>query len=261
MNTRTAVPSKRSLASAPVAAFVGGLLVVAASPASAQWTLTPYIWATDLGIDVSMYDRTVVDQTIGFTELVDDLDMAFQLRVEGRFAHLGVMADVFDVRMSASESRIGLPNGAAATLDWKVRMTLLDVGGLYDPSVGRDGLTLFYGARILLQSAELDALMPVDSSTVTTVESDQTDAFVDALVGWRYTHVFAGWWMIETQGDVSTGGTKVTWSAGGRIARSFGERYTLSAGYRHMSIEFEDEPPAQIGMALSGLTLGFQIGL
>ena len=250
MNTRTSI-----------LATAFALLAFTAPGVSAQWTISPYIWATDVGMNVSMNGQTVLDETIGFTDLVQDIDMALQLRIEGRRGELGVMADLFDVRMSTSGDQVYVPNGVSATLETKIRMTLIDVGGLYDPKGDGMGITFLYGARIISQSAKIDAAVQVDSFTVVPAATDQSDTVVDALIGWRYTKVIAGGWMIESQGDVTTGGTKYTWSAGGRVARSFGDRYTLSAGYRKMSIHFEDETPAQVGMDLSGLVVGFDIGL
>lgn len=244
-----------------ILATVLALFAFTAPGVSAQWTISPYIWATDLGMNVSINGQTVLDETIGFTDLVKDIDMALQLRVEGRRGQLGVMADLFDVRMSTSGDQVFMPNSMSATLDTKIRMTLIDFGGLYNPRGDGMGITLFYGARIISQSANIDAAVQVDSFTVVPAATDQSDTVVDALIGWRYTRVIAGDWMIESQGDVTTGGTKYTWSAGGRIARSFGDRYTLSAGYRKMSIHFEDETPAQVSMNLSGLVVGFEIGL
>jgi len=260
MNTRPSHRSTIASSTLRVTTLLLGLTALTAAHASAQWTITPYLWATDLGVDVAVFDETVVDQSIGFTELVDDLDMALQLRAEGQYGHFGVMADLFDVRLSMSSGPFGLPSGASATLDSHIRMTLFDIAGMFDPDGGPMGFTFFYGARILSQSAEIDASVQVDSSTAVPTSTDQSDTLVDALVGWRYTRMITSGWTLQTQGDVTTGGTKLTWSASGAVARSFG-RYTVTAGYRHMSIEFEDEPPAQIGMDMSGLVLGFGIGL
>jgi len=260
MNTDTPRSPKQATVTR-IASLLLTLLTLGAAQASAQWTITPYVWATDVGVDVAINDQTVIDETIGFSDLMKDLDMAVQLRVEGQFGELGVMADLFDVRLSSTGGAAMLPNGMGATIDSKIRMTLFDVGGLYDPNGDRLGFTFFYGARILYQAADLDATVQVDPSTAVPAQSDESDTFVDALLGWRYTRVIASRWTVESQGDVTTGGTKLTWSAGGRVARSFGSRYTVSAGYRHMSIEFEEESPAQIGMTMSGLMVGFTVGL
>jgi len=261
MNTRNSLCQRPTSGAARITTVLFGLFSLATAPASAQWTITPYVWATDLGVDVSVHDQTVVDQTIGFTDLVKDLDMAAQLRVEGQCGHLGVMADLFDVRLSTSSGQIAMPDGAVATLDSRIRMTLLDVGGMFDPDGSPTGFAFFYGARILVQSAEVDASLQVDPSMAVPASSDESDTLVDALVGWRYTRTVGSGWALETQGDVTTGGTKLTWSVGGRIARSFGSRYTVSAGYRQMSIQFKDEPPVQVGMEMSGLMIGVGIGL
>jgi len=241
--------------------MLAGAMAFGAASASAQWTLTPYIWATDLGVDVLVNDNTVVDETIRFSDLIQDVDIAFQLRVEGQRGPIGIMADLFDARMSTSGDQMTAPNGAIATVDSKVRMTLVDVGGLFDPRGDHAGVTVLYGARIVSQSAEIDGTLQLDPSSSEAISLSQSETLVDARFGARYRARIRSAWAVEVQGDVSTGGTDHTWSAGGDLGRSFGSRYTLTGGYRYMSIQFKDKGPAQAGMIMSGLVLGLRIGL
>lgn len=72
------MPSTRVLgqrARAFRAALIVGALLLADQAAAAdkwKWTVIPYFWLTDLGIDVSIDDRQVVDRTIDVKDLADE---------------------------------------------------------------------------------------------------------------------------------------------------------------------------------------------
>ncbi len=54
--------------------LIAALIALAASgPAAAEewdFSVTPYVWATDVGMNVSVRDRTLVDATIPFEDLL-----------------------------------------------------------------------------------------------------------------------------------------------------------------------------------------------
>ena len=63
--------------------------VLVLAPGSAQasdwkWSVTPYAWATDVGVRVDVDDRSVVDETISVADLMEDLDTIAQVRVEAK---------------------------------------------------------------------------------------------------------------------------------------------------------------------------------
>jgi len=62
------------------------------------------------------------------------------------------------------------------------------------------------------------------------------------------------------QADASTGGTDYTWSAGPGLSWGFGRNgaYAITAGYRHMQIDFQDDKGLDARMTLSGPVLGLR---
>ncbi|GMU64524.1 MAG: hypothetical protein AMXMBFR36_07980 [Acidobacteriota bacterium] len=254
--------SKLALAAVALAASTG-------APATAsdwKWRVTPYVWATDVGVDVAIADRTVIDEEIPIGELLEDLETIAQVRLEAQRGAHGLFFDLFDVTLADEATELALPGGQGiALVTPEMGMTLLELGGLYDPHGDQQGLQLLYGARVLNQRAEIDAAFElVDGSSVDrSYEID--DTLVDALIGVRYVRPLGERWSFETKVDLSAGGTELTWSAAPSLGWSFGEqgRYTLRAGYRRMVVDFDAaDAPADVDaeMTLSGFLVGLRVG-
>lgn len=241
------------------------LLFTGASAANAgdwSWTLTPYAWATDIGVDVKIADRTVVDEEIPISDLLEDLDTIAQIRVEAQRGKHGVMVDLFDVTLSDELIGVELPDGAGdAALKSDVGMTIVDLAALYDPKGDKQGFSFLYGTRILNQRATVDATFQLGPSSSVVRNYETNETFVDALIGARLHKQFSRRWSYQMQADVSLGGTEYTWSAGPSVSVAIGNtgRYSITAGYRRMKIDFEDEGELDPEMTLSGALIGFRI--
>ncbi len=261
------MPCRSTLRTIGRAAVLATLLAGAAGSASAQandwqWTATPYVWATDVGVDVKLDDRQVVDETVKFQDLLESVDAVAQLRLEAQRGAHGAMLDLFAVGLSEEDSRVTLPgnSGAAATLDSEVTMTILEAGGIYDPRGDHAGFALLYGTRVLYQRAEIDGRFELGSTTTTNRDYEVSDTLVDGLVGFQYTHRFSPRLSTQSRIDVSAGGTDLTWSAGSTLSYALGQRgrYAVSAGYRRMTVDFEDEGSLSADMTLSGFMAGLR---
>lgn len=225
-------------------------------------TVTPYLWATDVGVDVELDGGSIVDATIPVEDLLEDVDVTFQGHVElMRGAH-GLALEVFHVAMSDSASGFDLPQGAGTgSLDWSMDLTLADVAGVYDPRGDGRGLSFLYGLRLIDQRVDGEAAFATVGGTQTG-SFGASDTLVDALAGVRYRAPIGAHLTLQAQLDASTGGTDSTWSASPSMAWSFGEgRFALLAGYRHMAIDFADEGGLESEMTLSGPVLGLRLSL
>jgi hypothetical protein len=248
------------------AAALGALSVLAASGARSEewkWSITPYVWATDVGVDVEIVDRRVVDETIAFDDLVEDLDAGALVHLEAQRGAHGVMFDLFDVRMSDEGDRVALPGagGAEATLDSEIGMTIFEAAGIYDPRGDQRGFGLLYGTRILRQSADLDFEFALPDGSTVNRGLNADDTFVDGLLGVRYVLPITDRWTLAARVDASAGGTELTWSAGAAVAYAFGEsrRYALTAGYRTMTVDFDTQDSTDVDMTLSGILVGLRV--
>jgi len=227
-----------------------------------KWQVTPYLWATDLGIDVSFADRELVDATIPFDDLLEDLEMVTQLRAQAMRGEHGLSLDIFNVDLADNNDRVPLPEatGGELILDTQTGMTILDLAGRYDPQGDGHGLSLLYGARLINQRNEIDAEIELDGQTSATASYDSDDTFIDGLIGLRYAGRLPGRWSYELAADVSTGETDLTWSIEPTVGITFGDRdqYQFTAGYRHMLIDFDTTGATDMDMTLSGTLVGFR---
>lgn len=239
------------------------LSFTAAGAAHADWrfSVTPYAWLTDVGVDVELDGREVVDETIPVGDLVKILDTILQMKLEAQNGEFGVMVDLFDVTMSDEASGIALPQGAGeAATKSDMGMTIFDLAAVYDPQGDHQGFAFLGGTRILNERATIDATLRATSGGTAELSYETNDTMVDGLIGVRFTKRFSRQWAYQMQADVSTGGTDYTWSVAPSLTYAFGKlgRYGLDAGYRRMAVDFQDEAGIDTQMTLSGFLLGLR---
>ncbi len=255
-------PRNLSLAVAAAIAAVAAVAGPAGAEEKWQWSATPYVWATDVGIDLKIADRTLVDAEIPFDDLLESLDSAALLRVDGMRGEHGMAFDLFNVELTESAAT-ALPGSSAGELgvDAGIGMTILDAAGVYDPNGDREGFSLLYGVRVLEQRNDIDLSLRQDSTTLATRSFETTDTFVDGLVGFKYVRTLPHNLTYELAADVSTGDTELTWSAGPMIRYTFGahDRYQVMAGYRRIVVDFDTNEHVDADMSMSGTLLGFRI--
>lgn len=244
-------------------ALVLALLFSAGAAQATPWrfSVTPYLWATDMGIDTKLNGSQVVDKTIPVSDLVKDIDAIFQMRVEAMHGSYGVMTDAFYVTMSDEKSGVPLPEGAGTTdLTSDVGMTILDLAGTFDPNGDRRGVLFYGGTRIINDSATIDATFVPAPGVSVAKTYDSSETLVDALAGARYGMRFGPRWGVQMQADGSIGGTDYTWSAGPTLGYAFGTmgRFGINAGYRIMQINFKDDAGLDNTLTLKGALLGFR---
>jgi hypothetical protein len=262
MNTKLNTAALRahtlSLAVAAATAAMAG----SGSAEEWQWAVTPYVWTTDLGMSLSVADRELVDTEIAFDDLVEKVDGAAMVRVEGIRGHHGMAFDLFNVEL-ADTPTVSLPNAPGTTLDFDigVGMSILDATGVYDLNGSDEGFSVLYGARVIELRNDIDTILSNGGFAVGTRSFDSTDRFVDALVGFRLTRELPHNLSYEVAVDVSAGDTELTWSAGPTISYRFGEahQYEVTGGYRMMDVNFETAEPVEADMSMSGLSVGFRI--
>jgi hypothetical protein len=239
-----------------------GAIAGTASAEEWQWSATPYVWATDLGIGLSVADRDLVDHEIAFDDLMEKVDAAAMVRVEGMRGQHGMAFDLFNVELADTQSiePPGAP-GADLALDAAIGLTILDATGVYDPRGDGKGFSLVYGARVIEQRNDIAATLSYAGTTLGSKSIDTTDRFVDGLVGFRYVRELPRNFSYGFAADVSTGDTELTWSAGPSIGYAFGDRhqYRVTAGYRRMDVDFETAEPVDADMSMSGLLIGFRV--
>src|SRR5262245_44985658 len=160
----------------------------AAAASDWQWSVTPYAWATDVGADVSINDRQVADVTIDFDDLAEDLSFTTQGHVEGLRGRHGVMLDVYYVHLADDDKRFALPAPLAgeAVAGGDLTLTIVDVGGIFNPRGDGEGFSLLYGGRAVGRDIEVDARFAVAPGVTLARGYEVSETLYDALLGARY---------------------------------------------------------------------------
>lgn len=235
-------------------------LASAAAASDWTWNITPYAWATDAGVSIN--DRQVADTTIDVSDLAEDLSFTTQGRVEARRGRHGVMLDAFYIHLEDDGQRFGLPVGGEVVADGDLALTILDLGGVFNPRGNGDGLSVLYGARMVDRDIEVDARFNLGPGVTLAQSYEVSETLYDAMLGARYAGRITPRWTYAVQADASTGGTEQTWSGLAAFGYSFGGRYTLIAGYRYMDIQFEKDSAigaVDADVTLSGVISGLRI--
>ena len=250
----------RSLAALLGAASLALLLAAPATAGNWRFSVTPYAWATNVGVKANVKGSTVVDETISVSDLMEDLDTIFMGRFEASYKSYGVMIDAFDVTLSDEATGLLLPQGAGtADLGTEMGMTIVDVAATYRMSE-KPIFTAYGGARIVNERATIDATFYTPGAPVSQTW-EPNDTYVDGLVGMRFTTPLSRHFSTTAQADVSTGGTDYTWSIAPVLTYSFGDmnRFGVNAGWKRMQIDFADSDGVDSQLTLSGAVLGFRV--
>jgi hypothetical protein len=246
-------------------------LFAGAKPARAsdwQWSITPYLWATEIGLDASINDQEILEREADLSDVLDSLDFTLQVHFEGQNGKHGMLFDLYYADLGDDDHRfpLGGPAGGEVVVKGDLEMTMLEAGGIYNPRGDGTGFAVLYGARLIDMDQELDARFELGSGSTPSRRYSASTTLVDAMLGARFVGQINDRWTYIFRADASTGGTELTWNAWTGVGWTFGEtnRYTLLAGYRYMEIEFEEEDQnaeLELQNKLGGFIVGLRIAL
>ena len=204
----------------------------AQSSDAAQWSITPYIWASDTSLDFTLNGSPVGGADLSFGDIIDTVDAAFQVHVEGGKGNWSGFADFTFISTSDS---VELP---IVRIDTESEQVVLDAAAAYWPGGVGSPLNLFGGVRY----TGFDDTYRFSIGGTPVGESPSTQDYVDALLGIRYRFDLSERWSLLTHGDVSFGDTEGTWQLQGLFGYTVGKRQqnTVLFGYRYKQAEFKD---------------------
>ena len=239
----------------PIARYITLLLSLALAPQAAQaqsdwkWDLTPYLWGADTTLDARVNDASL-GGTLTFGDLLDKLDMALLLNLQGRGeGPFGMLADLTYISMSESNT---LPAGR--TIGSDVEVTIFDLAGTYALS---DNADVLLGLRRLALDTSLSITPPGLSPSF-------DEALNDVLFGVRFMGDLADNWDYAIRLDGSGGDTEGTWGAMALFGYNFGngDGNRLWFGYRHLEADTESDQIRGLlatDITFSGPIVGYQI--
>jgi hypothetical protein len=224
-----------------------------AEAAEWQWSLVPYLWASDVSMEIEEAGEPVGGVDLGFGDLLDKVDMAAQMHLEGRRGVFGILLDVTYIDAGKNQSLRDI------TISPDIDLFIIEVGGFFSTNEEVHGLDFLYGARILDIDQQIDLLFPEPvSQRVTAV--DISDSLTDVFLGLRYTSQLGQKGSFNIRGDYGFGDTEGTANAVLGFGYGLGKtgKYRLLFGYRHMELEIE-EGTTETELEMSGPYAALQI--
>jgi hypothetical protein len=232
---------------------LGMLTPVTALAQQANWLVAPYIWASDVGWDISSRGSG----NVAFSDLVDKIDGAGIIRVEYVQEAFGLTFDY--VGMSLSDGRrITTPGPGEIDIDIRagVDMTVFEGGVFWRPSRTDSGVDVLAGLR----NVDVDSNLIVTPGDTQPQRFDTDSSFTDVYIGARYLHRLTEAWDFSIRGDYGFGGSdgalNVVAGVGWRSRGTFG----MTLAYRHFTFDVDkriEGEPATNEFDFTGPALGF----
>lgn len=216
------------------------ILAVAASPAAAQVTITPYFWAAGMKGDVApVAGLPTVETDSSFSDILDELQLglasAFEVRM-GQWAFVGDLSYV-DTGVSAA-LKVPTTQFDSAGLDSKSLMSTLAMSyRVVDGDAA--SVDVLGGARLNWADNDVRLMRPDDTS----VKANDDQFWVDPVVGVKAIAWLSPRWSLTGYGDVGGFGVSsdLTWQAMASVNYHFANGVALTAGYRYYAIDYDHD--------------------
>lgn len=191
--------------------------------------------------------------SISGSDLLDKTDWTIMIRVEAARERFGFTLDYILLSLSGS-AVVPVPTPLSSNVLADLDLTVLELGGFFRPS--GNGVDYLFGMRRI--GAETILLVTPGTGPTERFEDDRD--LTDIFLGARYLHQVNERWDFSLRGDLSFGDTEETLNLLASIGYRFNELFALQLGYRHTTIEFEDNARGAAesrDIELTGPFLGF----
>ena len=213
-----------------------GLVTAASAQQSGGtgWSITPYIWGSSTKVDLKFRDADIGSGDISFSDLLDTLDVAFMIQVEGGKGNWSAFGDLTYLKTSdTNESDV-------FTIDSKSKQTFLDAAVAYWPTGVGSPFSVFGGVRY----TKLDDRFTYVGNIGGLIQGElkNSNSYYDALLGLRYRFDLSDRWQLLTHGDYGFGDSEGVFLIRANFAYTVGKKQQnrVLFGYQYKDAEFKD---------------------
>lgn len=198
------------------------------------WSITPYLWATETSVDLTFRDTNIGVGEISFNDLLDVLDAALMVHVEGGKGNWTAFGDLTYLKTSDSNQR------PVFVVDSNSKQLFLDGAVAWWPGGAGSSFNLYAGLRLSDFDDRYTFRLATNNAPVG--ERRSTKDYYDALVGLRYRFDFSDRWALLTQADTSFGDSEGTYLLRANLAWTIGKRQQnrVLFGFQLKTAEFKD---------------------
>ena len=199
------------------------------------WSITPYLWATETKVDLTFRDTDIGAGEISFSDLLDVLDAAFMIHVEGGRGNWTAFGDLTYLKTSDSSER------TVFVVDSNSEQLFLDAAVAWWPGGAGSNFNLYGGLRLSDFDDRYTFRLAADNTPVG--ERRSAKDYYDVLLGLRYRFDFSERWALLTQADGSFGDSEGTYLLRANLAWTVGKRRQnrILFGYQFKTAEFTDD--------------------
>ena len=200
-----------------------------------SWVIAPYVWMFGQDGDVALKGQQA-DVDVGFDDLLENLDFAFQGHVEAWRGDWGILLDGLYGKLSVEGS------AGPVDVDVGVEQWLFELGAIrrvHERSLDGERelcVDLLAGARYTQVDPELDV-------AGATPKVDKEEGWLDPFIGLRSQLDLTSRLDLSVRGDV--GGFDIgnasdfTWNASVLLQWACADHWTLALGYRALDQDFD----------------------
>ncbi len=223
-------------------ALCGVLALAIAAPVAAtgdgaiNWSITPYLWATETTVDLTADGTPIGGGKVSFSDLADITDTSFQIVVEGGRSGGNWSAFIDLTFLDTSDSFAG----PAVRIETDSEQRYIDAAIAYWPQGETGGLNLFGGIRYTSLDDEFEFILPGPGISLGTLENDRS--YTDLLLGGRYRFDLNGRWSLLTRADYAFGDSDGIFQLQALFRYAVGRdrQNGILIGYKYKEAELED---------------------
>lgn len=224
---------------------------------SSKWEfdLTLYLWATDIGGNVSARHGNLPGKSIDvdINDILDNLQMTFMGGFEARKNRWSIIADAIYLSVGNDKNTFLSTNDGAtvpASVDLNLDTWILTGAVGYDVIVGEKGRLAVVGG---VRYASMD--LGVDLGVLGLhVDRSNSEGLLDGIVGVRGVINLNDNWYLPYYADIGAGDSELTWQVLGGLGYRFNWG-DIKLVYRYLSYDMEDDGLLQ-DLNVSGPALG-----
>ena len=206
----------------------------ASGTAGWRWSVTPYLWGSDLKGDVTFPSGQSIGGELKFNDILDHLDFAAMLHVEGHRREWGMFFDATYLSMSDDTTH------GPISSDADIKFGMYELAAVFTPGAAAGPFSAFAGVRFVDMTLDMVFSGP---GPIGPVSRSANKSYADFLIGARYVFSFSERWALSLRGDVGFGDTEQDWNATAMVGWRFGRQLNdaVLVGYRHLDVEVEED--------------------
>lgn len=198
--------------------------------------LSGYAWLAGLKGEVAtLPGLPAAEVDVSVREVVENLDIGVMALGEARKGRLGLVGEIYYVRVSTENATAG-PLFSVAKFER--RFLGLTAAGFYRLLDRDDGnVDLLAGVR----RWSVDTKLRLDAGALPGRTVDEDKSWVDAIAGVRgRVDIGSGWYASGWFAAAIAGESDSAWDVFGGVGYRFKPGHSLTVGYRHQSVDFRD---------------------